>query len=775
MSEIARPIQIPPPPLGDGKEKDHSRGADFSGPEWKRITPDQLDADTKRFADSLLGKAAIAEAGGESKLKGAARFLGGYIKDHWKDMVGITAGKAAVGMVQEKGIGGAAKAIAGHAKDNWKEIAGGAAVGAGTKLAARGALIATGFETYMVVAAGAGGAASGAFKEYRKISKEDAEAGEKRSALKRAMANKGRLGGAAFKGGALSMAGYVVGHDIAPEALELLKDHADIDVLAFAKSQADKVREFFSVSTAHAGESSGTIETAPLSHNPNPEPGTPNYNQYGRFDPRHYDAFNQLPIVGGTPQITPDVPDAPKPEHSVPPPYLDADGKPSFKPGDPNPEYDPHWHERGPAATKPLIPQLEQALGKSQVPSIYSGDSTESGIPAWAPDGLTQNAMGLGNEWKLEEGGSPWTVSADILRTIDPDHAPTNDQITALDKVLCEANGIKVPDKGWEIPGKIHHRGLPIGFKFEITDEVKRAALEQAKLNVPEVDGATGVGGAVNLSVEDAGIGESSAAGKEALKQVTDAAGEPEGITTASLGSEVDPDAGDAKKVLLSHNPNPEPGTPNYNQYPSYDPRHYDAFNQLPIVGGATPQITPDVPDDTVQDSTPAAPAPSAPEPSASLGRDVDPEEAKAAALAQARFEAQSAADSSPGVGESVDHVALRVTALRQEMSLEEGSNPWKVAEGLLRQVNPDVEPTNRQIQLLDQEICRKNGFGASVWGIKPSIIDPDTGKPFVDGFDKEGNPIERTKELMASGLPAGQRIQLDDDVRKMILEVSKQ
>ncbi len=83
----------------------------------------------------------------------------------------------------------------------------------------------------------------------------------------------------------------------------------------------------------------------------------------------------------------------------------------------------------------------------------------------------------FGNSIPLTPGSNPWEVSQNILSQMGIAH-PSPEQIMQLDKVISQENGISVPE--WGIKGSIDAHNLPVGFKINLTDTVKRAALALA-------------------------------------------------------------------------------------------------------------------------------------------------------------------------------------------------------------------------------------------------------------------------------------------------------
>lgn len=94
-----------------------------------------------------------------------------------------------------------------------------------------------------------------------------------------------------------------------------------------------------------------------------------------------------------------------------------------------------------------------------------------------AEQAATQALEAIGNNIPLQEGSNPWEVSTTVLKQMGIAN-PTPAQIMQLDKVFCQENNIGVP--AWGIKGTIDARNLPVGFNLNLTDTVKKTALEIA-------------------------------------------------------------------------------------------------------------------------------------------------------------------------------------------------------------------------------------------------------------------------------------------------------
>lgn len=83
----------------------------------------------------------------------------------------------------------------------------------------------------------------------------------------------------------------------------------------------------------------------------------------------------------------------------------------------------------------------------------------------------------FGASLPLEAGSNPWEVSTTVLKQMGVEN-PSPVQIMQLTKVLSQESGISVPE--WGIKGTIDSRHLPVGFNLNLTDTVKKTALELA-------------------------------------------------------------------------------------------------------------------------------------------------------------------------------------------------------------------------------------------------------------------------------------------------------
>lgn len=72
----------------------------------------------------------------------------------------------------------------------------------------------------------------------------------------------------------------------------------------------------------------------------------------------------------------------------------------------------------------------------------------------------------------LPQGSTPWAIAEQLLKEANPNAKYTPADIMAVDKILCQANGVAVPE--WGIEGKILATRLPAGMNFVIDDDVKK-------------------------------------------------------------------------------------------------------------------------------------------------------------------------------------------------------------------------------------------------------------------------------------------------------------
>jgi len=93
--------------------------------------------------------------------------------------------------------------------------------------------------------------------------------------------------------------------------------------------------------------------------------------------------------------------------------------------------------------------------------------SIVAGIPIEeATDSFILSMESLPNETILVSGSNPWIESHDWIGDILGRH-PTNAEIMAIDKIICEDSNVGVPM--WGIEGDVDHRKIPIGYKLDFT------------------------------------------------------------------------------------------------------------------------------------------------------------------------------------------------------------------------------------------------------------------------------------------------------------------
>jgi len=111
---------------------------------------------------------------------------------------------------------------------------------------------------------------------------------------------------------------------------------------------------------------------------------------------------------------------------------------------------------------------VSQGLPMAPVPEV---------VPVLNP--IDQVVDKLPAKVSLPQGATPWAIAEQLLKESNPNGQFTPADIMAVDKALCEANGVAVPE--WGIEGKILATRLPVGMNFEITDDVKDVLKRVAK------------------------------------------------------------------------------------------------------------------------------------------------------------------------------------------------------------------------------------------------------------------------------------------------------
>lgn len=106
---------------------------------------------------------------------------------------------------------------------------------------------------------------------------------------------------------------------------------------------------------------------------------------------------------------------------------------------------------------------------------------------------------------------------------------------------------------------------------------------------------------------------------------------------------------------------------------------------------------------------------------------------------------------SSPSVETSpmlpLDTVTEQIKNL-QDITMQQGDNPWAIATHLLKEVDPDHTPTNTEILKLTKIICEQNDIGVPDWGITGSV-----------------NHLE---------IPVGYELKLDSEVKSTLSSILK-
>jgi hypothetical protein len=72
----------------------------------------------------------------------------------------------------------------------------------------------------------------------------------------------------------------------------------------------------------------------------------------------------------------------------------------------------------------------------------------------------------------LAEGENPWSVTERVI-TEQLGRAPTNAEITQIDKMVSAASDISVPE--WGISGSVDHQHLPVGYELTFTPDILSA------------------------------------------------------------------------------------------------------------------------------------------------------------------------------------------------------------------------------------------------------------------------------------------------------------
>ncbi len=600
------------------KERKSMTGAEVAkalkGPDWRDMTPEDIGQETLAFVGSDLGKTAIAEAGGESRLKGFGKSALGFVKENWKSWTGVASAEALAKAgnfvseeVKKRGIADATKAAITFVKENpgkVVELASGVAIGVVVKRLVQAGAIASGMEAYVASTLAVGGALTGAIGEARKIHKEtkaSPESEEKRATLKALMRNKGRLSKAALNGGINAVVGYYIGSTVTGEVTELLKQHPDADPATLVHAVGEKVHESISVKPAYAEElgNSDSIDTVNMdgsetidpsygsggsgSATPSEAPATPQDNRSWwqkaqDYDPRVIAGRAIAPYLGmgpasGTPDVTPVDPAV----------VAEAQAKADAMPETPkvaNSRAGEPWNhailDENPNAERVIVAPEGPVAGPALPP-----EAAPVAPPVEVPvDPVAKNIKEL-SEMKLASGETPWALSEKLLHQAnpDPEFKPTDEQIMAVDKALILAQVdkdgnhlISVPR--WGIEGATLDSKLPAGTEFKVTDEVRQAIYSQIKpgenladalkpTQVSLTDVPIGVAGGADTAIgEQITMGQSvDTGGREFLIQPTNASGEiPRGVVTVPL-QDTDTTTGDTVNMDGSEDLDPSYGS----------------------------------------------------------------------------------------------------------------------------------------------------------------------------------------------------------------------
>ena len=98
--------------------------------------------------------------------------------------------------------------------------------------------------------------------------------------------------------------------------------------------------------------------------------------------------------------------------------------------------------------------------------------------PAPVIDPIQEAVNKLPQQVDLEAGSNPWNTSSYYLeQTLGRN--PTPSEIMAVTKELCKSSNIAVPE--WGIQGDYSHTKLPVGFKLNIDDNVKKSIFDLVK------------------------------------------------------------------------------------------------------------------------------------------------------------------------------------------------------------------------------------------------------------------------------------------------------
>lgn len=126
----------------------------------------------------------------------------------------------------------------------------------------------------------------------------------------------------------------------------------------------------------------------------------------------------------------------------------------------------------------PTAATPEPRLGGEGLPEPGQGAGTYPAPEAPVVNPIDQAIENLPAQMTLPQGSTPWALAEQLLKEANPNGNYTPADIMAVDKVLCQVNGVAVPE--WGIEGKVLATRLPIGMNFEINDDVKNMVKQVA-------------------------------------------------------------------------------------------------------------------------------------------------------------------------------------------------------------------------------------------------------------------------------------------------------
>lgn len=102
-----------------------------------------------------------------------------------------------------------------------------------------------------------------------------------------------------------------------------------------------------------------------------------------------------------------------------------------------------------------------------------------------------------------------------------------------------------------------------------------------------------------------------------------------------------------------------------------------------------------------------------------------------------------------PAVPASADAVTEHVQTLG-DYTMQSGDNPWKVAEAILKEANPDHVPTSSEIMQVTKAICEQNSIGVPDWGVVGEVDHKNIPVGYILKMDPE------VKSVITSVLKGG-------------------